>query len=260
MKTTLNWYKREANSYNFVGIRHIRRKWNFQGAYMFIAFCDLIVTLEGCYLDLERDKAYIELLCLDMDFKPEDFKDYLNDLLKYKLVVELGDFKYSTQEIQESLAVTMEDRVKAYIRKYGKEPNYLGMNEQEKSSAEPEQSSTEPEQSSEDMTGELSKVRENFSQRERPERKEKPERPERENFALAVFTNEFLSDLKDNFSKNELELQNYQKSFLKFMKMAKKSWKSEDDFRRHFLNWLKLEIEKDAKKPQTKKVGSKRNY
>jgi hypothetical protein len=263
MKTTLNWYKREANSYSLIGIRQIRQKWGFKGAFLYVALCDTLVTLDNCLLDLKNDKDTYELLCLDLDFKVEDFEKYINDLLKFKLLVELGEFRYTTKEISESLAVAMEERVKAYIRKYKKEPNYVGFNVLTNSSGELSNSSGELSNSSGEGTGELSKVRANYSQREKPEKKEKPQKTEKveiTQLSKIVFNKEFLDDVTDNFSIDEQIVLDYQKSFLKFFKMLKKQWKNQDDFRSHFLNWLKIELEKAKNSPDPTNIGARIDY
>jgi len=262
MKTTLDWYKREANSFSRIATRQIIKKWEYKGAFLYVAICDTLVTLPNCVLDVKNDLNTIELLCLDVDFEEGKFTDYLNDLLKYKLLVEIGDFQYSTQEIQESLVITMEERVKSYVRKYGKQPNYMGINDLDESSGELSNSSGELSNSSGDMGGELSNSSgELFTERE--EKHEKPEKQEKleiTKFSKSVFNKEFLVDLKDIFDINEGLAEKYQKSFLKFFKIAKKEWKTEENFRTHFLNWLKKEIEKENKSEKPKKVGAKRDY
>ena len=258
MKTTLDWYKREANSYSLTKMRQILKKWDFKGAFMFIALCDTLVTLPNCFLDIENDPNTVELLCLDLDFPEEKFTEYLNDLLKYKLIIELGNFRYSTTDIQESLVITMEERIKAYERKYKRKPNYLGINDLGKSSGELSNSSGEQSNSSGYMQGELLKSSgEHLIEREeREERKEK----EREKLSQIVFNESFLDEIKDVFKiKKEITL-DYQKKFLKFFKMAKKTWKNPEDFRTHFLNWLKLELKNEKNNPKKEKIGQKRNY
>ena len=247
MKTTLNWYKREANSYSLTAMRLLIKDYKYKGAYLYIALCDTLVTLPNCVLDVKNDTDTIELLCLDLDFEIEDFIEFINKLLKYKLLVECGNFQYSTEGIQDSLVTAMEGRAKAYERKYKKKPKDWFPIRKAKSSPEPVKSSPEPVKSSPDHSPELQIVRPNFSQsREEKIRKENIReeniREESKEFALSVFNNDFLKELFLNFDLDENQAKEHQNNFLKFFKMSRKNWKDEEDFRSHFLFWLKKEL------------------
>ena len=256
MKTTLNWYKREANSYNTLGQRLLRKKYGFKGLGQFTSLCDVLVTLPNCSLDIKQDKNEVTMLALDLDFSPEDFICFLNKLLEFNLLIKITANKFSTKEIQESLSITMEERAKAYFRKYGKLPNPNESDSYNDSSGEPFDSSGEQLESS----GEQLKDSKNFSQRERKEKPKKEEKQEREALALSVFNKDFLKEVEENFNVDEQIILHKQESFLKFFKMTKKKWKNEEDFRSHFLNWLKKELEKEKNSPKKEKVGERMNY
>lgn len=253
MKTTLNWYKREANTYNQLGQRRLYKKYGFAGVGKFAALTDIIVTLDNCQFSIDENSEQLESLAFGLDFEEEsEFISFVNDLLKFKLLVKTNKNNFSTPDIIESLAITMEERANAYFRKYGVKPNYNIPASYGKSSPELEQSSPELEQSS----GEELKNNPNFSQSRERERKEKI-RTERESFAYEIFTKSFLEELKENFNQEEEKIINYQKEFLKNNKMMQKSWKNSGDFLAHFLNWLKIQIEKEKNYAKKEKGSHK---
>ena len=257
MKTTLNWYKREANTYNQLGQRLLHKRHGFEGLGKFSALCDILVTMPNCELNIKDDAIAINMLALDLDFTPDEFTKFINSLIEFNLLVKTKTNLFSTQEIIDSLEIAMEERVKAYVRKYGKEPTYNLLESYIPSSPELLESSPELLESSQNYK----KVLPNISQRER-KRDKTIENTERENLAHSVFNSEFKKELKDNFELKKEKIQFYQTSFLKFFKMAKKKWKNEDDFRAHFLNWLKLELqkEKNSDKKETEKIGARQEY
>lgn len=251
MKTTLNWYKREANSFNNIGQRRLYQKYKFEGLGKFTALCDILVTLDNCEINIQNKEEELEMVAFGLGFdEVEKLTDFLQDLLKFKLLVKTTKNSLSTPEIIESLAITMAEREKAYIRKYGERPTSNITASYPNSSPELEEGSPEL---SEGLT-ELSEVRPNFSQREREKREEKKrEEGERENFALEIFTKDFLKEIKKVFKVEDEKIIFFQEEFIKINQLKGKKWKNSEDFKTHFVNTLKIEIEKEKKSPKKEK-------
>lgn len=256
MKTTLNWYKREANYYNQLGQRLLHKKFGFAGVGKFAALCDILVTLPNCSIDVKNDKNAVTMLGLDLDFSPDEFLQFLNRLIEFDLLITTESGKLSTPEIQESLSITLEERAKAYYRKYGKQPKPDISDSYGISSGELSESSTEQKESS----GKNKKVSKNISQRERE--REKPEKKEREKTINLVFNKEFFKECSETFEVGILKIENKQNEFLKFQQLKGKTWKKPNDLKEHFINWLKLELEKEknAAKKEKPTVTGKVNY
>lgn len=255
MKTTLDWYSRNANSYNAIGERMLIKKHGHAGAYKYIMICDNLVTLHNCCLNIKSNDKFLKMLALDLDFNPDQLTQFINDLLEYELLYMVDANNISTKEIQESLAIAMERREKDRARK---NPNL-----QHNSNLTPKNDTFQAEnnnfQAENENSTEKTKnsTKKNNRERER-DNTDSTYHTERENFAQKVFTKDFLKEIEELTNQQPEKIESKQTEFLKYFKATQKKWKNSDDFRSHFINWLNKELEKE--KNSAKKEKETTNY
>ena len=114
MKNNLEYYPMWAHGHNSWQHKVLRKHYGWEGAGKFWALCDMIAVCDNCVLTLDN-KHKLYTIAVDLDFEPKELMAFIGFLLEEVELLIKKDDGYTTDFIQEALAVV--SKVRAYDRK-----------------------------------------------------------------------------------------------------------------------------------------------
>jgi len=146
MKTNLDYYARQANTYQNSKFKLLRHKMGFDYEARFWILNDMIAESDNCILDLTKIHKKIDILEI-LKLTEEEMKVFI-DFLKSedcRLLIEIDPEKYTTERVQEQLKEVMEDRERARHKKGFQSSRELSQSSEELKESSEEQSQNSPE-------------------------------------------------------------------------------------------------------------------
>lgn len=121
MKKNIEHFPHNCNSHNHWKFKLLRAKYGWEGEGKFWAFNGEIGKSDNCYIDM-TDKRKMNAIAGELNFTTEQFKSFLNYLIKDCDLVKRNKNLITTEIIQDTFKLVMAGREKSRKRKLGGSP------------------------------------------------------------------------------------------------------------------------------------------